>query len=291
MTGLALLLVLLSAVAHATWNFLLKKAHNHEVFSWWLLAATAICLLPLAVVLYLRHPIPATGWIFVAGTGILHVFYFLFLGRAYTRGDLSVVYPVARGMGPALVPVLGVLILNENATWPAIAGIVSVVAGIYIVYWWGKFTQILGDPLEFLKDRSTRYAFLTGLTIAAYSVWDKEGVRHVDPFLYMYLLCLGSGLGLAPYILRAHGKEAVEAEWRKSGKRILAAGFLMFAAYALVLIALTFSRVSYVTPTREVGIVVGALYGIVLLKEPFGTGRIVGSCLIVAGVTLIAVAP
>ena len=291
MSGLALGLVLLSAVIHAGWNLLAKRGMNQEVFIWLAQVGIAVVLLPLGLFLLIRYPIDATGWAFVAGTVLLHIFYFLFLGRGYARADLSLVYPIARGMGPAVVPVLGVLVLGESVSPPAIAGIATVVVGIYTVYWWGRFSLILRDPLKLFKEAGTRYALLTGATIATYSVWDKVGVSHVTPFLYMYLMSLGSALGLAPFLIRSHGTTAMRAEWRYNSTSIISVGAMTFVAYGLVLTAFQFSRVSYISPAREVGIVIGVLLGVLVLKEPFGRGRIIGSGMIVLGLVLIATAP
>ena len=291
MSGLALGLVLLSAVIHAGWNLLAKRGMNQEVFIWLAQVGIGVLLLPLGIFLLIRYPIDATGWVFVGGTVLLHIFYFLFLGRGYARADLSVVYPIARGMGPAVVPILGVLVLGESVSPPAVAGIATVVAGIYTVYWWGRFGLILSDPLKLFKEPGTRYALLTGATIATYSIWDKVGVSHVTPFLYMYLMSLGSALGLAPLLLKSHGISALRAEWQNNSTTILAVGVMTFVAYGLVLTAFQFSRVSYISPAREVGIVMGVLLGVFVLKEPFGRGRIIGSAMIALGLALIAVAP
>ena len=291
MTGLSLALVLLSSVAHATWNLLLKRSADKEVFVWSMLVAGSFLLSPLGVVLLWHNPIAPPGWWLALATVILHILYFLLLGRGYARGDLSLVYPIARGMGPLLVPVLAVLVLGESIAPPAILGVASIVVGIYIVSWWGNFHLVLRQPLSFLRHGGTLYALLTGLTIAVYSLVDKRGVAQVQPFLYMYLLTLGSALGLLPYIARNKGLELVRREWRLNALPIVAAGLLTFSAYGLVLTALALSRVSYVAPAREVGIVIGVLMGVVLLKEPFGAGRLLGSAFIVLGLLLIALSP
>ena len=290
MTTLALILVLLSAMAHATWNFLIKRTTNTEVFIWCVLASISVLLSPLAVVLIWQEPILYPGWWFVLGTVILHVLYFMFLGRSYTHADLSLVYPIARGIGPALVPVMGVLVLKETVTPVAVAGIVTVVVGIYIVYWQGRLKYIFREPLKLFREAGGQYALLTGLVIAAYSVWDKMGIRYVNPFLYMYLLAFGSALFLTPYVLCNHGRSMMRKEWQKNAVSITVAGVLMFLAYGLVLLALQFSQVSYIAPSREVGIVVGVVLGTFVLREPFGKGRVLGSCLIVLGLALIYIA-
>lgn len=291
MTTLALILVLLSAVTHATWNFLAKRATNQEVFIWWVLISISVLLLPLGAILIWRYPISYPGWWFIFGTVVLHSLYFVFLGRSYNYADLSLVYPVARGTGPALVPVIGVLLLKEIITTLAIVGIISVVLGIFTVYWWGQFQKVFRDPFRFFREAGARYALFTGLVIAVYSVWDKMGVSYVNPFLYMYFLVLGSALFLAPYVCRIHGTKAIRIEMKRKTGSIIMCGLLMFVAYGLILFALQFSRVSYIAPAREVGIVIGVLFGTLMLGEPFGKGRVLGSCLIVFGLVLISLAP
>ena len=291
MTALALGLVLASALAHSTWNFLLKRSGDKQVFMWWLLVTASIMFVPVGVVLFVIYPFGHPGWIFVLATIALHMLYFVLLGKGYTHGDLSLVYPIARGMGPMLVPILAVLILSESISGLAIVGIIAIVAGIYTISWWGNFTALLRDPLEIVKNSGTRYAILTGITIAIYAIVDKRGVDHVEPFLYMYFMTLGSAIGLAPYILSTCGVTQVRRELRANTVPILLSGLLLFLAYGMVLTAFSLSRVSYVAPAREVGIVLGVVLGVVLLKEPFGRGRLLGSSFIVAGLALIAVAP
>ena len=291
MTPLSLGLVLLSAFAHSTWNFLLKRAGNQEVFIWCLLVAGSVLMFPLGAALFRLFPIGPNGWWFVLATTILHICYFIFLGRGYARGDLSLVYPIARGIGPMLVPVLAVLILRESISLPAIIGIAAIVVGIYFVSWSGEFHRLVRQPSSILKNPGTGYAILTGLTIAGYAIVDKKGVSLVQPLLYMYLITVGATVGLAPYILARWGRGAVAKEWRSNTWPILAASVLTFLGYGLVLTAFSLSRVSYVAPAREVGIVIGVLMGVFILKERFGTTRIVGSSVVVLGLVLIAFSP
>ena len=258
---------------------------------WWAQASITILFLPLALVLSLSDHVEHPGWWFVLGTSLLHAAYFLFLGRAYSYADLSLVYPIARGTGPALVPILGILMLGETVSAPAIAGIATVVLGIYTVYLSGEIRHFLRDPFRLLKEPGTRYALITGLLIAAYSVWDKVGVTYVSPFLYMYLMSLGVTIGLAPFLVRVHGVKALAGELRASPLSIVVVGLMIFVAYGLILTALQFSRLSYIWPTREIGIVIGVLLGSLVLREPFGQRRILGSSLIVLGVAIIALAP
>jgi len=290
-TALALILVLLSAISHATWNLLAKRAINQEVFLWCVLVSSCVLLLPLLIFLIWKYQILYPGWWFIFGTVVLHVLYFAFLGRSYARADLSLAYPIARGMGPALVPIIGALLLKEVITPQAMIGIICVVLGIFTVYWWGNFMEVLRDPLKIFRESGARYALLTGVVIAAYSVWDKVGVSYVNPFLYMYFLVSGSALFLMPYIWWFYGISTIRIELKKKIGNIILSGLLMFLAYGLILFAFQFSRVSYIAPAREVGIVIGVVFGTLLLREPFGKGRAIGSCLIIAGLGLISLAP
>ena len=253
--------------------------------------ASSVILLPLFVYLIWKYQIPSPGWLFILGSIVLHVLYFVLLGRSYARTDISLAYPIARGMGPALVPIIGVLLLKEIITPLAIFGIICVVLGIFTVYWWGKFTEIAHNPLKIFRESGIRYALITGLVIATYSIWDKVGVSYVNAFLYAYLLSFGSALFSIPYILSFHGINTVSIEVRNKARSIILSGLLMFFAYGLVLFALQFSRVSYIASTREVGIVIGVVFGTLLLREPFGKGRFTGSCLIITGLVLISISP
>ena len=119
------------------------------------------------------------GLWFMLATIALNVSYFNLLALSYAEGDLSLVYPVARGMGPMIVPVLAVVVSSETMEPLAIGGIAAIVGGIYTISWWGNFHQVLRRPLLFLSSAAMRYAVLSGLTIATYVIVDKEGVGHV----------------------------------------------------------------------------------------------------------------
>ena len=291
MTVIALILVLISAVLHATWHLLAKRAINQEAFLWWMNVSLSILLVPLSVFLPWKYPIVYPGWWFIFGTVVLHTFYYAFLGRSYLYADLSLAYPIARGMGPTLVPIIGALWLKEAVTPPAKICIISVVSGIFTMCGWGSFKEILQAPLKILREPGSRYALLTGISTTAYSVWDKIDVTYVNPFLYMYFLVLGSALGLTPYILLFYRERIMRIEIKKKIGSIILSGLLMFLAYGLILSALQFSRVSYIAPAREVGIVISVIFGTLLLGERFSKERATGSCLIVFGLVLISLAP
>ncbi len=292
MTVAAIVLVLISAVAHASWNLLAKRATRPEVFTWWMTAAGSTVFLPVAVYYFVTDPPNAAGWGFIAATVALHTGYFFTLGRAYKHSDLSLVYPVARGLGIALIPVLGIAALGEHMSWPAAVGAAFIVGGVLSVGISGGPPGGLNRMLRgALNDVGARYAVVTGLIIAAYSIIDKQGVQHVPPLLYMWCLSIGGGLGMLALIWRSYKPGDFSAEFRVHWKEIVLGGILQFAAYGLVLSALLLSPVSYVAPFREIGILVGVVLGFYILKERPDRTRITGAVLIAIGAALIALAP
>lgn len=287
-TLLALVLVLTSAFAHATWNLFLKRAQRQEVFVWWLSAAGAVGAAPLGVVLALTTEFEPVGLWFILGSSLVHICYFLSLGRSLARADLSLAYPIARGFGPGLVPVLAVFALGERVTLPAWIGIGVIVLGIYTMAWWGQLRNIVAGQLAATR-AGIAYALATGLCIALYTLIDKRGVAYVSPFLYLYLTTCGVAVGMLPYILRAHGASAMAREWRTATRPIMAAAGLLFLAYGLVLTAMRLTDVSYVAPAREIGLLFALLLGAIVLKEVITAGRLIGAAMIVGGLVLITV--
>jgi drug/metabolite transporter (DMT)-like permease len=288
-TLLALVLIVGSAGCHATWNLLLKKAGNQEVFVWWLSAFVVIPALPIAAFLASSNRVEAVGIWYVIGSSLLHICYFLFLGRSLARSDLSLAYPIARGFGPGLVPVLAVSTLGETVQPSAWVGIVCIVGGIYAMAWWGQLSWSQISSWRMRGTSGVVYALLTGGCIALYTIVDKQGVAYISPFLYLYLVTCGVAMGILPYVLRNYGYRGLVAELRSAPWSIPVAAGLVFLAYGLVLTAMTFADASYVAPAREMGLLFGVALGALVLKEQINTGRIAGTALMIAGLTLITI--
>lgn len=292
MTAAAFSLVLVSAVLHAAWNFLLKNSDDKTAFFWWTCGVSAVLVVPIAVTAAL---IRGPEWAVLAyglGTAIPHGLYALTLTRSYAMGDLSSVYPVARGMGPALVPLVAVLVLGESVSGLAIAGIVMVVVGIYATHIDTRLLRDISHPARALAAPATQLAFLTGVIIAWYTIWDKASINaDVNPLTVNGFAMAGNFLFLTPFALLAMKREVLRAEWLNQRRNIIAAGIAAPLGYSLVLIALVTSRVSYIAPAREVGIVIGAALGVFVLGEGYGMTRIWGSVLIVAGCITLGLAP
>ena len=290
MTTAAFLLVLASASAHATWNLLLKQSSHKTAFFWGFSAISfAVFLVPAIVVTVLEGLTPA-GVGFAAGSALLHGGYGLSLSRSYEMGDLSASYPLARGMAVALIPIAAVAFLDETISLAAGAGIGLVVAGIYVIQ---VEARTLGDftrPLRALGTPGSRVALLTGGFIAAYSIWDKAALDHLEPLMLVEVNHIGYVLIIAPLALRARATP-FRQEWDERRWAVVAAGVLAPLAYVLILTALTTNRVSYVGPAREIAIVLGAILGVLVLREGLGPSRVAGAVLIVAGALTLGLAP
>ncbi len=269
--------------------------------------ASALLVLPYAVYLMVVDTPSAVGWGFIAATIVLHIWYFSSLGYAYASGELSVVYPIARGLGLSIIPILGVSVLGETMSLPAIIGAASIVTGIICVMLSDiRFSSIQGylrgvlqgqdaDGVSLLRQLiakpSIPLALATGIVIGIYSVVDKQGVQHVQPALYMFWLQLGGGLGMMALMSRFERRAAFISEFQKHWKVHIFGGLLQFAAYAMVLTALQVSPVSYVGPFREVAVLFGVILGYFALKERVNLLRAAGAVLIASGGITIALAP
>ena len=285
----ALALVLGSAFLHSGWNLMAKRSLDQGVFLWLAIIAGLIVYAPAVAVLLPQHPVSGEGWLFIAASAVIHVFYFLFLGGALSRTDLSVAYPLARGTGPLFVLVIALVFLGEAPTGPGLGGVLLVIAGVYLLNMPRLTLRALAGPFRALiTTPGTRYALLTGLTIGIYSVLDKAGVTRVNPMLYMWFWVLGTALLMAPVYLRRPAR--VVSTLRIEYRWMIAAGILLFGAYTMVLTAMTWSIVTYVSAARETSILIATLYGALLLKERVGRVRVVGALILALGVTLIAVA-
>jgi len=289
-TTAAFLLVLTSAFFHATWNFFLKQSSHKTAFLWSFTAVSFVVFLVPMVAVTAVKGLTWSGAGFGLVSAVFHGAYGFSLARSYQLGDLSSVYPVSRGVGPALIPLAAVLLLDERISPWAGAGIGLVIAGIYVIHVQSWALRDVFQPLNALRLPATRAALITGGFITCYSLWDKAALDHLTPLGINQFSLIGYLVVLAPLAFAANASP-VRSEWRERKWSIVAAGVCAPAAYMLVLAALTASRVSYVAPTREVGIVLGALAGVLFLGEGYGASRLAGSALIVAGVLTLGVAP
>ncbi|MBB4904651.1 drug/metabolite transporter (DMT)-like permease [Actinophytocola algeriensis] len=269
--------MLSAAFAHAGWNIFAKRVPDGGALFVWLAAVWGVVFqLPLAIVMVARDGMAASWWLAFGVSGVIHLGYFVLLQRGYRVGDLSVVYPLARGTGPLLTVVAAVWFLGERPGAVALVGAVGVVAGVFVIGGLGTGAGM-------------GYGLATGALIASYTLWDAHAVTAlaVPPVILMCGSALVESVLLAPYALAR--REAVGRIWRDHKAAVLAVAVLSPLAYVLVLFAMRLAPVSLVAPARELSIVVGSLGAWLLLGEPNPLRRLTGAVIVLAGVAAIAV--
>jgi drug/metabolite transporter (DMT)-like permease len=276
MPPLALGLVLVSAVLHASWNLLIARDRQSDVI-------TAVAV-PLGALLFLPFALPswrieAEAWPYLLVSMVLELLYLALLAAAYGRADLSLVYPLARGLAPVIVLVFGVLALHLTSTAGEVVGVLAVGAGVLLVRGLGR-----GSPGS--DDRvGTLLALAVAATIASYTLVDRQGLRFASPTAYVVLALGVPGVVYLALVARRRGAGLVRAQLRPL---TALTGLAMFAGYGAALAALTIAPPASVSAGRESSVVMATIMAAVLLKEKVGPRRLAGSVLVVVGVALLA---
>jgi drug/metabolite transporter (DMT)-like permease len=227
----------------------------------------------------------AVGLLFMFGTGVLHVGYFLSLQEGYRVGDFSVVYPLARGTGPLPASGAATVLFGERPGPVAVAGILLIVLGVFLLGWNPSV-----DPGSVERKRlGMAFGLLTGIFIASYTLWDKYAVSDLSlsPILYYWASLLVETAVLLPAALRR--KEEIGGAWHARWPEALGVAVLSPLTYVLVLTALSFAPVSRVAPAREIGILIGTLMGGSILAESGLARRLLASSFMVLGIVALAV--
>jgi drug/metabolite transporter (DMT)-like permease len=285
MSAAALLLVLAAALVHATWNLLAKRvsATTSAPAFVWLYGALSAALYTPAAAWVLAHDRPSLGMLelgLMAGSALVHLAYFLVLQRGYRDGDLSVVYPLARGSGPLLSSAAAVVLLGERPSALAVGGMLLVVLGVLL------FAAPSGAARG--ATRPVMFGLGTGALIAVYTVWDKYAVatRGIAPLLMEWATSLARVLLLAPVAWRQ--RALVREAWGRHRGAALGVGALNPLSYLLVMVAMRTTPVAYLAPAREVSILAGAVMGARLLREGDVGRRVAAAGVMLLGVVALA---
>lgn len=257
-------MVVTAALLHATWNYQLKKCGGGlGVLT---LSASVACVALCIPGVYLfaqGFTFTAASLAMCAGSGVLHIIYFLLLDRAYrSGGDLSVVYPLARATGPLLTIIAATLFFGERMTVLAAGG--ALLIGISALV-------LMGDPRKIFFTNAGAgigFALLCGCMIAAYTVWDKQAIAIflIPPIIFDWMANLFRVAMLVPYT-RLKEPGAISKAWREHRRAAILIGLMSPLSYILVLYAMVTTPVSYVAPARELSILFAALLGAHVLKE------------------------
>ena len=275
--------MLVAAACHTTWNLIFKSQSARAEVSLGALTVGVILLSPVLTVYSLRD-VSLEAWGLVLLSGAFETAYVIALTAAYQAGDLSLVYPIARGT-PALVLVpVSVALLGESLSGRGLLGIALVVVGIFTAHL--SVASVASGPGSGDRTRAVGLALLTGLTICGYSVINKLGVQRVPVPLYALLVFAVDALFLA-VVLRLRGPlrwPLAPGRWRPA----FLIGALMIGAYAAVLAAMTQAPLAYVVAARETGIVMTTVAGVLFLGERATWQRIAGATAIFGGLVAIA---
>jgi drug/metabolite transporter (DMT)-like permease len=275
-----LALVLLAAVLHASWNALVKVGGDPFVRLAVLNVVSGLCALPL---LFLVAPPAAASWPYLFGSVVIHFAYNLTLAYGYRSGDLSYVYPIARGIAPPLVALGAWLMAGES---PGPLGILA----ILVIS--GAIASLAFTPGWRLAPLApVWFALATGLSIAGYTICDGIGGRAAGDVLgyIAWLFVLDAvPFGLIVAFWRRHDLATqLRASWRAS----VLGGVLALGAYGLVIWAMSQAPMASVSALRETSVIMAALIGTRLLREPFGRRRVVAASIVALGVVLLEAGP
>ena len=286
-----LALIAVAAVLHATWNVMLKTSGDPLRTGNRAMVAGTLIGLPFAIAGWFaigRPAIPPEVWALGILSGVVEVIYLILLAGAYRRGDLSVVYPVARGTAPLLTVLSGVVLLGERLSPLGYVGLAFLLGGLIVVQRpWRVLRQ--GGRL----DAAVPWALACGVSIATYSTIDRVGVRMIEPWVFAAILfpVTAIGLGLWVRFVDVQARTSPAPSW----KRASVAGFFAVDTYILILIAYSLAPLSIVSPLRESAIVLVSLWGSFRLAEAVnrreGLANASGAVLIVFGGIVLALAP
>jgi drug/metabolite transporter (DMT)-like permease len=294
MSSTALILVLIAAVLHATWNYWAKRAGGGLPFVY--LVGLMICAfyVPVVIVYWIWQnpvlPLAATGVIFVSG--ILKTAYSLYLQRGYRTGDFSLIYPLARGTGPLLSTLAAIAFLGERPTPLALAGGIVIVLSIFFLcgglQWLRPQRTSLGTAVPHPAAQAAGYGLMSGVFIAAYTLWDRHGVAFalIPPLLYDAGTAFTQLFLLAPFAWKRRSE--VAREWREHRLNAFIMATIAPISYVLILTAMKTTPVSYIAPAREVSIFIGTFFGAKFLKEAAGPKRLWAAAAMVVGLAALA---
>jgi drug/metabolite transporter (DMT)-like permease len=279
-------LVAAAAVAHAAWNLAIKRAGSTGVgFLWLAFAAGAVLYAPVGIASLVAERVDPLRLLPLAlVSGLLQLGYFLLLQRGYRLGDVSVVYPLARGTGPLLSVLLAILIFGEAPTWFGVIGAFVVVAGVVVI-------GLAGGSAGARPNRpGILYGLAVGVLIAGYTIWDAHAVldERMPPVGYYWASLVVQAMVFAIPALRRPAET-----WRVARYRpweIVVVALLSPLAYVLILLAFQLAPVSLVAPAREISVVLVTLGGWLLFREPHPARRLAGAAIVLVGVGLLAVA-
>ncbi|MFC1702853.1 EamA family transporter [Patescibacteria group bacterium] len=274
------LIVVGAALIHATWNFLEKEVHGNPAVLAIGAATGAILLVPLALYMGTDVAEIRAGAPFFLLTGMIHALYYLALGRAYRRGEITVVFPLARGAGVAGTALVAASLLGESLTLFGSMGIICISAGAILVGFASHSHRRLPG---------VRSALLVAITVVAYTITDKLAVDVINPAAYAVGLFGTAATLLMPYLLIRH-RDVISTAWKEYRPFCFGVGIGQVGVYVVILFVYQIAQVSYVAAVREMSVVFAAVLGFMFLKEKLTLKKSIGIAVIALGLVLVKIA-
>jgi drug/metabolite transporter (DMT)-like permease len=290
----ALLFVVISALLQAALNVPIKGSERKIAFVTMASLISLILYLPIFLwgrSILAEHAYPTGVWLWmgIIACGITGAFYYIFIGGAYDRGDLSIVFPVTRGFGPIFILIFALILLNEKISYLGLMGILITVFGSYVIYLPSFRFFDLFIPFKAFKSKTFLLSMGAGACTATYSLINKKNLEVMEPFTLLYLIFGFMTLFLLISILLRNVRHHVNLELKHNWKNLFLFGFFNFISSVLVLYALRISKVSYLGAARNISVVFGVILGCFFLHEGYGRIRFFASLLIFAGILLLSV--
>jgi drug/metabolite transporter (DMT)-like permease len=268
-------LVILSAIAHAVWNALVKSAGDRTLTM--VAIRTVGMMLGLVALPFVDWPSPES-WKWLAVTAVVMFAYYALLVRSYGVGDMSVVYPLARGLAPVLTTIAAFLVIGEALSTGQIAAVVMISIGIMALSFGAGASRT-----------AVGFALATGVSVATYSFFAGLGVRTAGTVLgFQACLEIVTGFGMLCYGVVVRRADLV-IYMRRHGAVGLFAGVVSVAGFLAYLVAARSLPLGPVSALRETSVIFGAVLGTLVLKEGFGPRRIAAAVLVTVGIVLLAV--
>ena len=267
----AVALALAAAFLHALWNLLAARSSDTEAAMGIAMTLGPLCLVPFAL---LRWRLEPQVWPYVVVSSALELAYMILLAAAYRRADMSLIYPIARGMAPVFVLVAGSVLLGQHLAPVSMVGILVVGGGVVLVRGLGGKAAL----------RHVALAMLIGGIVASYTLIDQQGQRYADPLVYATLITGLPGFTLLLLVVARGGVARVR---RAFGPSLVGAGISGVSAYTLVLAALALAPAAMVAAVRESSVVIAPAMARVVLHEQVGRDRWVGAGVVAVGVALV----
>ena len=269
-------LILFSAILHAGWNLIIKSFNNSLSAMGFKMILHSIIFIP--IVFFVPYPTGIT-WLFIIASVLIHNFYFIILGISYNKGDLSYIYPIARGSSPVFITILSLLLLHDQVSLAGWIGIIIASFGLIFLTFNDIKNRINLDVIKL--------ALLVSLTICLYTLCDAAGVRSSsNNFSYIAWLFVLDGWLIFSYAYYKNKNIFLHINLRGFGLIVLAS-IMSFSGYGIIIWSMNYIEIGYVSSIREASVIIATLFGFIFLKEKFSLQRILASVLFFLGISVI----